>query len=84
MEAIANKIAIIEITEEEYQMIKKKRERDAHIAKQHNYIDELNSLITRMKNDGFTLSFKNNSKSFRITKAEAWGDCDNNWINLIE
>lgn len=84
MEVIANKIAIIDITEEEYQMIKKKREKDARIAKQNSYIDELNSLITRMKNDGFTLSIKNNNKIPCITKAQAWGDYDNNWINLVE
>ena len=84
MEIIVNKIAIIDITEEEYQMIKKKREKDAHIAKQNSYIDELNSLITKMKNDGFTLSIKNNNKTSRINKAEAWGDSGNSWINLVE
>ena len=48
----------VEITQEELNIIIKKREKDAHRAKLNSYVDEMNDLLARAKADGFTFAIK--------------------------
>ena len=69
----------VEITQEELNIIIKKREKDAHRAKRNSYIDEMNDLLARAKADGFTFATK--GAQF-INKAKPWNDSGDNWIRV--
>jgi hypothetical protein len=70
-----------EITADEFEMLKKKRAKDARIALRNSYIDEINELIARMEKDGFTLGVKN-PKAWSLNEAKPWGDAGDSWIEL--
>ena len=78
---VENTMIAVEITAEEFEMLKKKRAKDAHIALRNSYIDEINELIARMKKDGFTLGVKN-PKAWGLHEAKPWGDAGDSWIEL--
>ena len=69
----------IEITQEELDMIMKKREKDAHTAKRNSYIKEMNELLARAKADGFTFTTK---ESMPMSKAKPWNTADDNRIKV--
>lgn len=69
----------IEITQEELDIIIKKREKDAHRAKRNSYIDEINDLLSRAKADGFTFAMKG---AMSMSKAKPWNDAADNWIKV--
>ena len=48
----------VEITQEELNIIIKKREKDARRAKLNSYVDEMNDLLARAKADGFTFAIR--------------------------
>ena len=78
--ALTNKkTTIMEITEEEKEIIMKKREKEAHIAQQEAFIDEMNDLIKRINQAGFSLA---TSGPFFINHAERWGDREDKYIRL--
>ena len=78
---VENTMIAVEITAEEFEMLKKKRAKDAHIALRNSYIDEINELIARMNKDGFTLGVKN-PKAWSLQEAKPWGDAGDSWIEL--
>ena len=79
---IGSTIVNLELTQEEVEMIIKKRERDARLARRNKYIDERKDLLARAKADGFTFGRKDSS-TLRITEVEPWGDAAESWIRLI-
>jgi hypothetical protein len=79
---IASTIVNLELTQEEVEMIIKKRERDAHLARRNKYIEEMKDLLARAKADGFTFGRKD-SNILKITEVEPWGDAAENWIRLV-
>ena len=78
---VQNTMIAVEITAEEFAMLKKKRAKDARIALRNAYIDEINDLIARMEKDGFTLGTKN-PKAWSLREAKPWGDAGDSWIEL--
>jgi hypothetical protein len=78
---VQNTMIAVEITAEEFEMLKKKRAKDAHIALRDSYINEINDLIARMKKDGFTLGVKN-PKAWGLHEAKPWGDAGDSWIEV--
>ena len=78
---IASAIVGIELTEEEVEMIMKKREKDAHRAKRDSYIAEMKDLLARAKEDGFTFGHRA-PKSWAINEVKPWGDAAESWIQL--
>lgn len=78
---VENTMIAVEITAEEFEMLKKKRAKDARIALRNSYIDEINELIARMRKDGFTLGVKN-PKAWSLQEAKPWGDAGDSWIEL--
>ena len=78
---VENTMIAVEITADEFEMLKKKRAKDARIALRDSYIDEINELIARMKKDGFTLGNKN-PKVWSLNEAKPWGDAGDSWIEL--
>ena len=76
---VSTTTAPIEITQEELDLIMKKRKKDAHIAKRNSYIDEMNDLLARAKADGFTFGTKS---AVSMTKAKPWNDAADNWIRV--
>ena len=69
----------VEITQEELNIIIKKREKDAHRAKLNSYVDEMNDLLARAKADGFTFATKGTQS---VNKAKPWNDPNDNWIRI--
>ena len=69
----------VEITQEELNIIIKKREKDAHRAKRNSYIDEMNDLLARAKADGFTFATTN---VMSMNKAKPWNDPNDNLIRV--
>ena len=78
---ITSAIVGIELTEEEVEMILKKREKDAHRAKRDGYIEEMKDLLARAKADGFTFGHRA-PKSWAIGEVKPWGDAADSWIQL--
>lgn len=76
---VSTTTAPIEITQEELELIMKKREKDAHIAKRNSYIDEMNALLRRANADGFTFAMGTN---MTMSKATPWGDAYDRWIKI--
>ena len=76
---ISTSTATIEITQEELDVILKKREKDAHRAKRNSYIDEMNDLLARAKADGFTFAMKG---AITMDKAKPWNDSADKWIKV--
>ena len=76
---VSTTTAPIEITQEELDLIMKKREKDAHTAKRNSYIDEMNELLARAKDDGFTFATTN---VMSMNKAKPWNDSADNWIRV--
>lgn len=70
---------IIEISPEEYEMIMRAREKQMKKARQAELITELNDLLARIKEAGFTVS---TDKVDSFTKAEPWGDAYDSWIRV--
>ncbi len=70
----------VEITQEELDLIMKKREKDAHTAKRQSYIAEMNDLFARASKDGFTFATE---KVESIHRAKDWGDAAGNWIKVF-
>ena len=77
---VENAKIAVEITTEEFEMIKQKRAKDAHIILRDTYINEINDLIARMEKDGFTLGSKHST--LRLREAKPWKDVDDCWIEL--
>ena len=73
------KIILMEITEEEFNHLVKRREEEAHRLAREKYIEEFVALIRRAQNDGFVFA---NAKAERIKAAEAWPDAAGNWIKI--
>lgn len=73
------KIILMEITEEEFNHLVKRREEEAHKLAREKYIEEFNALIKRAQNDGFVFA---NSEVKRVKFAEAWTDAAGNWIKI--
>ena len=69
----------IEISAEEWEMIMRVRERQRKKVRQSELVAELNDLLARIKDEGFTVS---TSKVNSLTKAEPWGDSDGSWIRV--
>ena len=76
---VSTSASTIEITQEELDLIMKKRERDAHTAKRNSYIDEMNELLARAKDDGFTFAM-DGVRTMR--KAKPWGDAADRLIKV--
>ena len=76
---VSTSASTIEITQEELDLIMKKRERDAHTAKRNSYIDEMNELLARAKDDGFTFAMEG-VRTMR--KAKPWGDVADRLIKV--
>ena len=49
---------VAKITKEELEYLMAKRKKDAHDAKRQGYIDEMNDLLMRAKQDGFVFGVK--------------------------
>ena len=69
----------VEITQEELNIIIKKREKDAHRAKLNSYVDEMNDLLARAKADGFKFAIR--GAQF-VNKAKPWNDPNDNLIRV--
>ena len=69
----------VEITQEELDLIIKKREKDAHKAKLNSYVDEMNDLLSRAKSDGFTFAMNG---PHSMSKAKPWNNAADNWIKV--
>lgn len=69
----------VEITQEELDLIIKKREKDAHRAKRNSYVDEMNDLLNRAKADGFTFAMNG---PHSMSKAKPWNNAADNWIKV--
>lgn len=69
----------VEITQEELNIIIKKREKDAHRAKLNSYVDEMNDLLARAKADGFTFAIRGAQS---VNKAKPWNDPNDNLIRI--
>lgn len=69
----------IEITLEEYEMIMRAREKQRKKARQAELITELNDLLVRIREAGFTVS---TGVVHPFTKAEPWGDANDSWIRV--
>lgn len=76
---VSTTTAPIEITQEELDLIMKKRKKDAHIAKRNSYIDEMTELLRRAEADGFTFAMQGVKT---MHKAKPWGDAADNWIKV--
>ena len=76
---VATTTAPIEITQEELDLIMKKRKKDAHIAKRNSYIDEMTELLRRAEADGFTFAMQGGNV---MHKATPWGGASDNWIKV--
>ena len=76
---VSSSASTIEITQEELDLIMKKRDRDAHTAKRNSYIDEMNELLARAKDDGFTFAMEG-VRTMR--KAKPWGDVADRLIKV--
>lgn len=70
---------IMEITEQEKEMIMKKRAEDTRNAQREAFIDEMNDLINRIQQAGFGVTM---SGSHFISHAENWGDTAGKYIKL--
>jgi hypothetical protein len=79
---ITTAIVGMELTEEEVEMIMKKREKDTRRAKRDRYIEEMRDLLARAKEDGFTFGHNKTPTCSRINTVEAWGDAKESWIRL--
>lgn len=77
--AVVSSTLAVEITQEELDLIIKKREKDAHEAKRQSYIDEMNDLLARASRDGFTFSMNG---PHTMKRAKSWGDAAGNWIKV--
>ena len=69
----------VEITQEELNIIIKKREKDAHRAKLNSYVDEMNDLLARAKADGFTFAIRGAQS---VNKAKPSNDPNDNLIRI--
>ena len=69
----------VEITQEELNIIIKKREKDARRAKLNSYVDEMNDLLARAKADGFTFVIRGTQF---VNKAKPWNDPNDNLIRV--
>lgn len=67
---------VMEITKEEMAMIIAKRN-DEKEAKRINYIKELNTILHKLNEDGFTLGAGGCAE---IKSFTSWGDAEGNWI----
>lgn len=76
---VSTSTAPIEITQEELDMIMKKREKDAHTAKRNAYIKEMNELLARARADGFIFTTK---EAMSMSKAKPWNTTDDDWIKV--
>lgn len=76
---VSTSASAIEITQEELDMIMKKREKDAHRAKLNSYVDEMNDLLARAKADGFTFAIRGAQS---VNKAKPWNDPNDNLIRV--
>ena len=76
---VSTSTTAVEITQEELNIIIKKREKDARRAKLNSYVDEMNDLLARAKADGFTFGTKS---AVSMTKAKPWNDAADNWIRV--
>ena len=76
---VSTSTSTIEITQEELDLIMKKREKDAHTAKRNSYIKEMNELLARARADGFTFTTK---EAMPMSKAKPWNTTDDNWIKV--
>lgn len=70
---------IIEISPEEYEMIMRAREKQRKKARRAELIAELNDLLAKIKEEGFTVS---TGKVNVFDKAEPWGDANDSWIRV--
>ena len=70
---------LIEISPEEFQMILRAREKQRKKVRQAELIAELNDLLAKIKEEGFTVS---TGKVDSFTKAEPWGDASGSWIRV--
>lgn len=70
---------LIEISPEELQMILKAREKQRKKVRQAELVAELNDLLAKIKEEGFTVS-TGNVNTFQ--KAAPWGDADGSWIRV--
>ena len=76
---VSTSTSAIEITQEELDLIMKKRKKDAHIAKRNSYIDEMNELLARARADDFTFAMA----GVKIMhKATPWGDASDRFIRI--
>ncbi len=73
------KIVLVEITEEEFNHLIRRREEEAHKLAREKYIEEFNDLIKRAQNDGFVFA---NAEVKRVKVAEPWQDAAGNWIKI--
>ena len=76
---VSTATAPIEITQEELDLIMKKREKDAHTAKRNSYVDEMNELLRRAEADGFNFAMQGVRV---IHKATPWGDAADRLIRV--
>ena len=70
----------IEISKEEYEMIMEKRARQRHKERNAELADELNSLLQKIRSEGFTIGSSNCNT---YSKAIPWNDAANNWIKIL-
>ena len=76
---VSTTTAPIEITQEELDLIMKKRKKDAHIVKRNSYIDEMTELLRRAEADGFTFAMQGGKV---MHKATPWGDVADRLIKV--
>lgn len=73
------KFIVLELTEEEFDMVMKKREADAKQVKLEGYVAELNDLIVRASADGFVIA---TNGPHRLLKAEPWNNPTKDFIRV--
>lgn len=74
------KLIVLELTEEEFDMVMKKREADAKQAKLKGYVAELNDFIARASADGFVIA---TNGPHRLLKAEPWNNAAKDFIRVL-